>query len=399
MAIFAGIFAAAGRFVGRIVQMALGWATVLLFGRVPQSKQLLLSFVSLGSIGWLVVVFGIFFPQVAALLLGFVPTAVTDRIPGFDFWFRIVMLVVALILPLLIGLGGLMIMEPERRPKGGAMGKVVLRGYLYAPVLALTLLFLGIVAPLRKLRTIVKRWTDAHVPVVVKPQGYDTVATDLERALDEAKLGFERTGAPRVLELPAKLLAFAGGESVKAMVPDKVIMLRNPDLEVLIYPSDISIAGKKDQIARARAAIASGLTFTRAYLTTTRETQQIEDRLERISNGSPSPAGAAVEFEAIDRDLALLDVPYEEWEVLYRLRLQVERNLLASGDGRKQVSPGAAAQGSAAQGSGAPGALQGAAAGVGVAAVALPLILAVLERRFGRGPLRPLFGLLRRALA
>ena len=54
MALIAPLFAFIGRQVGRIVQMAFGWATVLLFGRVPQSKQLLLAGVSLGAILWVV---------------------------------------------------------------------------------------------------------------------------------------------------------------------------------------------------------------------------------------------------------------------------------------------------------------------------------------------------------
>jgi hypothetical protein len=39
----------------------------------------------------------------------------------------------------------------------------------YAVVLALESVFLIAVAPLFKLRTIVKRWEDAHGPIVMKP--------------------------------------------------------------------------------------------------------------------------------------------------------------------------------------------------------------------------------------
>ena len=38
---------------------------------------------------------------------------------------------------------------------------------------------------------------------------------------------------------------------------------------------------------------------------------------------------AAAEFAAIDEQLSTLEIPYEEWEVLYRQRLQVERDLRA----------------------------------------------------------------------
>ncbi len=48
MAILAPLIAFIGRQLGRLVQMVFGWATLMLFGRVPQSKQLLLAGVSAG---------------------------------------------------------------------------------------------------------------------------------------------------------------------------------------------------------------------------------------------------------------------------------------------------------------------------------------------------------------
>jgi hypothetical protein len=37
-------------------------------------------------------------------------------------------------------------------------------------VLAVVIIFLLVVAPIFKLRTIIKRWEDAHIPIVVKPE-------------------------------------------------------------------------------------------------------------------------------------------------------------------------------------------------------------------------------------
>ena len=42
MAILASIFGVLGRFVGKLLNAVLGWATVLLFGKVPDSKQWIL---------------------------------------------------------------------------------------------------------------------------------------------------------------------------------------------------------------------------------------------------------------------------------------------------------------------------------------------------------------------
>jgi hypothetical protein len=324
MAILAPLIAFIGRQVGRIVQMAFGWATVMLFGRVPQSKQLLLALVALGSIAWVVALIGVAFPDVGAFLIAFIPR------PDFidEGWIRLAMLILAIVLPIVVGIGGLMLMDPEDRPTGIG-GKVVqvLRGYPYAAVLALVILFLIIVAPIFKIRTVIRRWEDAHIPIVVQPGRYEKVAADLEHALDSAGLNLARGRAPRVLEMPSKLLSAVGGASVRRLVPDRIVMLRGQGLEVTVHPSDVAVAGKKDAVARARAAVAVRLTKTDAYLTSSKEAQELEDAIQKLAEaGSPDAAREAV--AAIDERLASLVVPYEEWEVLYRQRLQVERDML-----------------------------------------------------------------------
>ena len=336
MALLAPLFAFIGRQVGRIVQMAFGWATILLFGRVPQRKQLLLAGVALGSILWVVTLLGVLLPDVGAWLIAFVPA------PDFiaEDWIRLAMLVLAIVLPLAVGAGGLLLMDEADRPAGiGGKAVQVLRGYPYAAVLSLVILFLLVVAPIFKLRTIIKRWDDAHIPIVIKPDQYDRVASDLEAAVDGAGLELSRARAPRVLEAPSRLLAAVGGESVRRLVPERIVMLRARDLELTIHPSDVAIAGSKEAVARARAAVANRLTKTEAYLTASKESQEIEDAVLALRD-APDREEALATLEAIDARLATLTVPYEEWEVLYRQRLQVERDLLRAGTIEPPKEPG-----------------------------------------------------------
>jgi hypothetical protein len=324
VALFAPLLAFIGRQVGRLVQMAFGWATTLLFGRVPQRKQLLLAAVALGSILWVITLVGVLLPDVGAWLIAFVPA------PDFiaEDWIRIAMLILAIVLPLAVGAGGMMLMDAADRPKGVG-GKVVqvLRGYPYAAVLSLVILFLLVVAPIFKVRTIIKRWEDAHIPIVIKPDGYERVADELEAAVDGAGLELTRARAPRVLEAPSRLLATVGGASVRRLVPDQIVMLRAKDLEVTIHPSDVAVTGSKESVARARAAVANRLTKTEAYLTASKEAQEVEDALRALRDTRDHDRARAA-FEQLDARLARLTVPYEEWEVLYRQRLQVERDLL-----------------------------------------------------------------------
>jgi hypothetical protein len=324
VALFAPLLAFIGRQVGRLVQMAFGWATTLLFGRVPQRKQLLLAAVALGSILWVITLVGVLLPDVGAWLIAFVPA------PDFiaEDWIRIAMLILAIALPLAVGAGGMMLMDAADRPKGvGGKAVQVLRGYPYAAVLSLVILFLLVVAPIFKVRTIIKRWEDAHIPLVIKPDGYERVADELEAAVDGAGLELTRARAPRVLEAPSRLLATVGGASVRRLVPDQIVMLRAKDLEVTIHPSDVAVTGSKESVARARAAVANRLTKTEAYLTASKEAQEVEDALRALRDTRDHDRARAA-FEQLDARLARLTVPYEEWEVLYRQRLQVERDLL-----------------------------------------------------------------------
>ena len=330
MAILATLFALGSRFVGRILTTALGWASTLLFGRVPASRQYLLLGITFGSVIWMVLLLGVLFPDVGTFLLVFVPEQ--DLVP--ETVIRLIMLIAAAIVPAIVGaltllLGG----TPERDAR--RIAEALVRGYPLTALLAVMLVFLAGLAIFRKARSLARGWTDAHVPFVVEPGRYDDVAADLDRAVTDGGLEVEATTAPAAMSKPAKWLAAVAGSSAASLVPDRMIQLVGPDLKILIYPSDLLVSGKPGAVARARAAMASRLTTSAAHLTVTAESQAIEDRLARLATPTDDAPdvprrfddAAAEELRAIDEILAGLEVPYEEWEVLYRQRLQVERDL------------------------------------------------------------------------
>ena len=377
MAILAGLFGALGRFAGRLLTAALGWASTLLFGRVPQDRQILLVLITFGSIVWVVLVLGVLVPAVGVFLLAAVP------LPDFvdESWVRLAMLVGALVTPLLIGVATVFILPKTERPKGGGLVMAVLRGYPLAFVLAFILVFLSVVGIVRKARSLVKRWSDAHVAVVVRKGGYERMVDDLEQAIDDAGLAVDRRPAPAVMAVPGRLLASIAGPGVRALVPDHLAQLVQPDLEIALYPSDIAISGNAQLVTRARAAIASRLASTAAFLTTSAEAQAIEERLERLSRQGAAGAVADAELAAVDRDLASVDVPYEEWETLYRIRLQVQRDLLVGARPGDEF-PGAkeeAVHPTRAQGGQAP-VIQTALATGAIGVVLLDVLLAIRER-------------------
>src|SRR6478735_775800 len=79
--------------------------------------------------------------------------------------------------------------------------EAVARGYPLTVLLAVLLVFLAVLAIWRKAGSLARRWTDAHVPMVVNPGAYDQVADDLDRALSDAGFDLAPRPAPASMSL------------------------------------------------------------------------------------------------------------------------------------------------------------------------------------------------------
>lgn len=315
MVIFSALFTALQRLMGDVATTTVGWATVLLFGRVPQAQQRLLALITLGSLVWFLAVVCVVLPAAGGLVISLVPR------PGFVLvaWLQVLILVLAIGLPLAIGLATATVDEDSHGP--AALASHVIRGYPLAAVLGATTIFLIGLSLTLKIRALQRGWEAAHLPMIIKPGCYDAVATDLQAALRDAGLQVHRGRAPWALTVPPKLIVAVGGGVARHLVPDELAEFTSDDLWILLYPSDVALVGKKELVARARAAIAVRLTFAEVYMTSAKESEQIEDRLARLAGAGHV---SATDFRPVDDLLASLAVPYDEWQTLYRLRLQVE---------------------------------------------------------------------------
>jgi hypothetical protein len=306
------IFAFIGRQLGRVLTLAFNWATIVLFGRVRKDRQLFLSGMALTALLWPIVLAGIAFPSFATFLLGFV------TVPDFAKpWVRLAMLVLAVLLPLANGALSTRLPDEASRPKGRALVMTILRGYPNSIALFIVLVWMMVVAPLGRIRALFKRWETVHVPIAVKPGAYDTVVRDLTDALARDGIEVTRRRAHWAYELPGKVLALFGGDTVRALVPAELARLVGDGFEMTLHPTDLSLLGRKSKLAHARAAIVRELTFTEAYQTWSKEAQELEDRLVKAARGED-------DLDAIGKALKDRDLAYEEWEILYRLLLQVK---------------------------------------------------------------------------
>ena len=98
MAIVQALLAMIFRSAGKLLNTTFGWATVLLFGRVPEDRQIYLSGVAFGSVLWLVALVGVAFPAVGSFLVAFVSPP--DWVKP---WIRVAMLVAVVLIPAVNG--------------------------------------------------------------------------------------------------------------------------------------------------------------------------------------------------------------------------------------------------------------------------------------------------------
>ena len=110
--------------------------------------------------------------------------------------------------------------------------------------------------------------------------------------------------------------------------------LTSDKLEAVLHLSDLVLWGRDRDVNRARALLAEQLAFSRAYLTWSEEANALEDRLRSIWQDFKDASDTRVDtdvvnhLEAVEKELRTADLAFEEWEVLMREKLLVERSLL-----------------------------------------------------------------------
>jgi hypothetical protein len=319
----------AGRFAGDLLASALGWASNLLFGRVPRDHQRYVLLMLAGSIAWVIALLGVVIPAVASFYLASTPrpSSIDDRA------ITTALLGAAIALPLAVGAAGFLVPADGSRPAPLGLLREMLRGYILAPVLVALMVFLAGVGLARKARSRRHGWSDAHVAIVSEEGSYDRLVTDLVDGLRRGGLDVQAQDAPRILSVPGWVLTRISGEGVRRLRPDRLMELVGRNLRIGVYPSDIAISGATRTGVRARAAIVARLVTSEAHLTTSAEGQRIEDDLRALADSHGhwrrhTRASLERAFEAIDAKLLDADLETAEWDLLYRLRLQAERDLL-----------------------------------------------------------------------
>ena len=310
--------------ISRSASFALGWATALYFGQVPGRPGRVLAVASLLSLAWLILLVGFWVPWSAGALLE------TAGILGDSF--DLPPLVFAGLLAALVlippGVAASVVygefldrrdvatwirLVPISYPATLMLGLAVLQMVLFTPIL------------------LFQRWREkrklVQVPLVMRPGTDDDDLLELVetalKAVGVERLGVEEATGPK--SWPMRTGGFAARHLLGAVVRGDPIRVVGGDLEVLAYATNVAILGPAMLAHRARAAVEREAAFHEAYLTWNSEAQTLEDELVKASSRANGDLDGL--RRRLDRIQARIDraaLNSEEWNVLYRLRLQVE---------------------------------------------------------------------------
>jgi uncharacterized membrane protein YqjE len=245
---------------------------------------------------------------------------------------RIVWVSIALAVPLTIGL-----VVAAKAPPGSPREPFVkraLRGFPITIALAGAFLLTFVSVPFMRISAVLERRKDEHVPLVTSGDAYDDVAERIDRRLDLQGIDAVRADPPWWLAGPTKLLLALGGRAFRGFIPRKLAYWRGPELEIALYPSDLLLRGARRLTAFVHGVVTEDLAHSAALQTFEPAAQEIERQIRRVwrvygenpaaHRDSPALVGR---LDDITEQLGRVDVPYEEWSILYRQIAQLSRAL------------------------------------------------------------------------
>ena len=311
---------------GKSSTFALGWATSMFFGQIPGNKGRVVSAASVLSLAWvllLLVVGPVLVASIAADALGVIDL---DNMQFIKLDDVLMPLLGLLFLPPLITLMAELSRFHETVSLGRWAGRLPL-SYPIALSLGSGLLLMLVITPILQLRRVREGRATQHLPMLVKEGRFEDLVCDIERWLEElAGAPVRREEYRGVASWPLRVLRYAAAQLLRSVVADAPVRLRAGESEVALFATDVSVTAPKDDVYRIRAALHKRLALTEAFLTWSEVPQRFEARLMELHVAKLPLAERIAALERLQEEIDAARMKSDEWDVLYRLRLQVERD-------------------------------------------------------------------------
>ena len=310
--------------LSRSASFALGWATSLYFGQVPGRQGRMLSVISLVAAGWVILVIGFAIPILTGALLEAIGV-IEDNFDVEFIHYAGLTAGILLVPPIVAAITVWGEFHDERSV--ATWLRLVPISYPATAMLGASVLMMVVVTPVLLFQRWRRKRKYVQISLVMREK------TDDDDMADALRDALASIGIPdaRVVEAtgpktwPLRTIGFAAKHLLGAVVRGEPMRLQAGDLEIFAYATTISIQGPKEDTYRVRAAIDRTLGFRDAYLTWNDEAQEIEAQLltaHQQANGDAEALRGRLDEIQADMDSASLNS--EEWNVLYRRRLQIE---------------------------------------------------------------------------
>lgn len=328
MAIIQALLGLITRSAGKILNAMFGWAVRALFGNTSPSEKTLLSGVVAAAAAWPLLLVGLIAPKVATLLLTFVP--LPESTPS---WMvRLVWLGLVLLVPVAVGV--VMASKAPKHAKKQSTLKRLLSGFPITLGLATTFLLMFVTVPLMRLWAALRGQKSAEIPLITDAAAYHEMARQTVNVLNENGFGLRPAEPGWWVAAPVRVLRFFGGEAFGAFVPEKLEFYKGSNLEVSFYPSGVTLRGKGQKLTWAHGLVVEATARGKAYQTTSAAAQDLEKQIRRlwgIYEEEPQAHRDSVRLltrvKEITRDLGEVDIDFDDWQIIYRQLLQLQRAL------------------------------------------------------------------------
>jgi hypothetical protein len=152
-------------------------------------------------------------------------------------------------------------------------------------------------------------------------------------------LGIERLHirkAEGFLSWPMRTVGYAVRHLLGAVVRGEPMYLAADGLQLYAYATNVAILGPSSKVHRARAALEREVPFAGAYLTWSEDSQRFEDAIMEASRANGGLQALRRRLDEVQERIDAASLNVDEWNTLFRLRLQVEHRAEAESRAESQ---------------------------------------------------------------
>ena len=328
MARLPSLFAWISQSAGEVLNAVFGWAARALFGSTSSKENAFLSALLAAAVVWSLLLVGSVSPKVTALVLAFFP--IQESVS--DWPIRLLGAGMVLAVPSAVGLA-VARHRPAHLRRRSFPGRL-LSGFPLTLGLAIAFALTFATVPFVRLAMLRRGRRSARMPLVTGPQFYQETASLCVSTMNAHGFDLRPAKPAWWTRVPLEVLRFLSDGALAAYIPDRIEHFAGSGLELSFYPGGVLVRGRGMQMTWAQGLIAEATVKSPGLQTASASAQRIEAEIKRVWRVySDKPEAHAnspfllVRAWTATAQLANSEIPFDDWQVLYRQLLQLERSL------------------------------------------------------------------------